>query len=182
MVFGEDRWQVDDDLSAWAQFAWDEDYLYISSRVYDEEYVQNAPTRELFRGDSLEVLIDTRVQADYYVRSLSPDDYQLGISPGYGEPGDGPDAYLWFPANIEGKQNQVEVGAESVAGGYYVEMAIPWEVFDIEDPEEGDHYGFAFSVSDNDRASENVQQSMVSNVPTRMLTDPTTWGDLELVD
>jgi hypothetical protein len=182
VVYGEDRWSDGEDLSAWAMFAWDEDYLYIASRVHDDEYVQNARTRELFKGDSLEVLIDTNVPTDFYVRSLSADDFQLGISPGTGDIGDDPEAYLWFPANIEGRRNDVELGVDSVDGGYYVEMAIPWEVFEIEEVDEGDHYGFAFSVSDNDRDSEDVQQSMVSNVPTRNLADPTTWGDLELVD
>ena len=181
VVFGSDRWRDADDLSARAMFAWDEDYLYISVRVRDDEYVQNARTRDIFKGDSLEVLIDTKVQADYYYRQLSADDFQLGISPGSPSPGQSPEAYLWYPQSIEGKRSEVIIGAESVDGGYYVEVAIPWDVFETV-PDEGDHYGFAFSVSDNDRAAENVQQSMVSNVATRRLLDPTTWGDLELVD
>ena len=181
VVFGEDRWSDEDDLSARAMVAWDENYLYIATRVRDEEYVQNARTRELFKGDSLEVLIDTNLQSDYYTRSLSPDDFQLGISPGSPGPGDDPEAYLWYPSAIEGRRTEVKIGAESVDAGYYVEVAIPWDVFEI-DPEEGDHYGFAFSVSDNDREAEDVQQSMVSNAATRSLSDPTTWGDLELVD
>jgi hypothetical protein len=48
-------------------------------------------------------------------------------------------------------------------------------------PVSGNHYGFALSVNDNDDPNKNVQQSMVSNVPGRHLTDPTTWGDLQLV-
>jgi hypothetical protein len=181
VVYGEDRWRDEDDLSARAMFAWDEDYLYISVRVRDDEFVQNARTREIFRGDSLEVLIDTKVQEDYYYRQLSADDFQLGISPGSPAPGQSPEAYLWYPQSIEGKRSDVVIGAESVDGGYYVEVAIPWDVFETT-PDEGDHFGFAFSVSDNDRAEENEQQSMVSYVSNRHLTDPTTWGDLQLVD
>jgi hypothetical protein len=181
VVFGDDRWSDTDDLSGRGMLAWDEDYLYLSVRVWDDEYVQNARTSELFKGDSLEILIDANVQADYFVRSLSPDDFQLGISPGSPGPGDDPEAYLWFPAAIAGRRSEVVIGAESVDAGYYVEAAIPWDVFEI-NPDEGDHYGFALSISDNDRAEENVQQSMVSNVTTRALTDPTTWGDLELID
>lgn len=181
VVFGENHWRDKDDLSARAVFAWDENYLYIATRVRDDKYVQNARTRELFKGDSLEILIDTNLQADYYTRSLSADDFQLGISPGSPGPGDAPEAYLWYPSSIEGRRREVKIGAESVANGYYVEAAIPWEVFEVR-PKEGAHYGFAFSISDNDREDENVQQSMVSNVATRLLTDPTSWGDLELVD
>ena len=63
---------------------------------------------------------------------------------------------------------------------YRVEAAIPWNVFELS-PVNGTHYGFCMSVSDNDNPGENAQQSMVSNVATRHLTDPTTWGDLQLV-
>jgi hypothetical protein len=59
------------------------------------------------------------------------------------------------------------------------EVAIPWSVFEVK-PKSGQHFGFVLSVSDNDNLSQNVQQKMVSNVKTRILTDPTTWGDLTL--
>ena len=88
-------------------------------------------------------------------------------------------AYLWFPKSIAGGRSQVKVSASSSSDGYVVEAAVPWSVFGIS-PEEGDHYGFAFSISDNDNQDKNVQQSMVSNDAKRVLTDPTTWGDLHL--
>ena len=47
-------------------------------------------------------------------------------------------------------------------------------------PADGQRYGFAVSVSDNDRESENIQQSMVSMAPARRLADPTTWAVLLL--
>ena len=77
-------------------------------------------------------------------------------------------------------KSSVKVAAISTADGYQVEAAIPWSLFSIS-PQNGQHYGFAFSISDNDNASKNIQQSMVSNISTRVLTDPTTWGDLTLV-
>ncbi len=59
------------------------------------------------------------------------------------------------------------------------EVAIPWTVFEVK-PKSGQHFGFVLSISDNDNASANAQQTMVSNVKTRILVDPTTWGDLTL--
>jgi len=41
-------------------------------------------------------------------------------------------------------------------------------------------FGFAVSMNDNDNESQNLLQSMVSNVQDRVLTDPTTWALLEL--
>lgn len=180
VVFGANRWSGTDDLSARVMFGWDDHYFYIAARVIDDQYVQNATEEEIFKGDSIEFLIDTKVSRDYYQRSLSPDDYQLGVSPGNPNPGVDTEAYLWYPRDLEGSQSKVKIGATSTSNGYRIEVKIPWELFDIT-PDIGKHYGFAFSVSDNDRSDQDVQQSMVSNVASRVLTDPTTWGDLVLM-
>ncbi|HEX6304427.1 MAG TPA: sugar-binding protein [Anaerolineales bacterium] len=181
VVYGGERRNNPADLSGSMMVGWDEDNLYIAVRVRDDTYVQEESGVFLFRGDSLEVLLDTDVSVDFYVRSLSADDYQLGISPGSPSLGKDAEAYLWYPESIEGPLSRVRVGTQEVDDGYRVEAAIPWSIFDL-DPEEGMHFGFASSISDNDREGEAVQQSMVSNVPTRRLTDPTTWGDLTLID
>ena len=102
------------------------------------------------------------------------------MSPGNPNPGVDTEAYLWYPRNEAGSQNKVKIGAMSTEEGYRIEVKIPWDLFGIT-PDIGQHYGFAFSVSDNDRASEDIQQSMISSMATRVLTDPTTWGDLVLM-
>jgi hypothetical protein len=73
----------------------------------------------------------------------------------------------------------VEIAAVRTANGYNVEVAIPWSVFEMI-PQANQHYGFAFSVSDNDIDGGIAQQSMISSASTRRLTNPTTWGDLIL--
>lgn len=181
VVFGGDRHNGINDLSGAMMVGWDETNLYLAVRVRDNQYVQEATGVTLFRGDSLELLLDTDVSVDYYVRSLSTDDYQLGISPGSPGVGADPEAYLWYPASLEGSRSSVDIGVEALEDGYRVEAAVPWSLFAVE-PDDGDHFGFAVSISDNDREGEEIQQSMVSNVSTRMLTDPTTWGDLTLVN
>jgi hypothetical protein len=60
-----------------------------------------------------------------------------------------------------------------------VELRIPWSVLQVT-PSKGMRLGFLLSVSDNDEVSANVQQSMVSNAPKRVFTNPTTWGELVL--
>jgi hypothetical protein len=74
----------------------------------------------------------------------------------------------------------VKIAAVAVDGGYNAEIVIPWSVFGVT-PAGGQHYGFAFSISDNDNPNQNAQQSLASSTPGRVLTDPTTWGDLALV-
>jgi hypothetical protein len=178
VVFGKSRWGGADDLSATVMVGWDDNYLYIAARVKDDHYVQGATGKNLFKGDSVEILLDVNVAKDYYLAQLNGDDYQIGISPG-ATPGTSPEAYLWYPKSKEGSYQTIKIAATTTDNGYRVEAKIPWEIFGIK-PNIGQHYGFAFSVSDNDKSGENVQQSMVSNVPGRTLTDPTTWGDLTL--
>jgi len=181
VVYGGRNIEGSSDLSGRAMFTWDDDFLYLGVRVIDDVYAQDARRANLYKGDSLEVLLDADVSSDYYSATLSADDFQLGISPGSPDPGEDVEAYLWYPEYIEGSRDEVKIASRLKEDGYIVEAAIPWDMF-LTHPYEGAHFGFCFSISDNDDKGQDIQQSMVSNVPTRMLTDPRTWGDLQLVD
>lgn len=179
VVYGASNWNGAGDLSSMIMLGWDENNLYIAARVKDDVYVQSATGKNLFKGDSIEILIDTDVSGDFYLSDLDGDDFQLGISPGSPQPGTAPETYLWYPQSVAGSRQKVKAGATTKDDGYRIEVKVPWSILGIS-PSQGQHFGFAFSVSDNDNADKAVQQSMVSNVPTRKLTDPTTWGDLTL--
>lgn len=178
LVYGGAEWTGDADLSGNFMVGWDDYNLYLAVRVRDDRYVQNASGETLFEGDSLEVQFDRALSNDYYYAVLSPDDYQLGVSPG-SSLGSATEAYLWYPRALEGGRSTVKAAATATDNGYRIEVKIPWDVFQVS-PVKGRHYGFAVSLSDNDEAGTQDQESMVSAVAGRRLTDPTTWGDLEL--
>ncbi len=180
LVWGKDNWANEDDLAGSFHIGWDDNNLYIAVKVRDDVYVQNATDADIYKGDSIELLLDTNIRDDYYYAELSPDDFQLGISPGNPKPDGTRSAYLWYPRAVAGARNNIKIGARLEGTIYRVEAAIPWSVFETT-PASGKHYGFALSVNDNDDGNSNVQQSMVSNVSIRKLSDPTTWGDLHLV-
>jgi len=195
VVFGAGNWTDVMDCSGSVAMVWDADYLFVAVVVKDDVYVQEGNKEKIYLGDSLEIVFDRYVSGDYYLQAMTADDYQLGISPGrYGievcSIGNGkvaascspepPEAYLWAPKANAGTKNTVKIGAKETASGYQVEFKIPWSLFGVADPSAGDHYGFAISISDNDKADKLLQQSMVSNVSTRFYADPTTWGDLTL--
>jgi len=48
------------------RLGWDEDYLYVAVKVLDDQYVQNASGQDIYKGDSIELLIDTYLQDDFY--------------------------------------------------------------------------------------------------------------------
>lgn len=178
VVYGKSN-RVDEADSGLSYYVgWDANNLYIAVKVGDDKYVQEATGENIYKGDSIELLIDTDLQGDFFVQSLNSDDYQIGLSPGRPDTSGTREAYRWYPSGKAGALTNVTIGSVSSSGIWRLEAAIPWSVLGIT-PYKGMHLGFAISVSDNDNPGTQ-QESMVSNAPGRMLTDPTTWGDLVL--
>jgi len=178
VVYGKSNWTGEEDLEGSYRIGWNNSYLFIAVKVRDEQYEQHASGANMYKGDSVELLLDTNLYDDFYSTELSSDDYQLGISAGKNGSDDGEEAYLWFPTGKAGSRDNVQIGKSLEDGVYRIEAAIPWSVFGIT-PTSGMHLGFALSASDND-VSWDEQQSMVSSIATRRLTNPTTWGELIL--
>jgi hypothetical protein len=168
------------DLEGAFSVAWDNNYLYLAAKIYDPVYVQEASGANLFKGDSLEILFDNNLTGDFSTKSLDSDDFQLGISPGQGSKlGNKPEAYLWYPSSRAGSQNSVKIGVAQQEGLYRVEAGIPWSVLNTT-PASGKTYGFVFSISYDNNPGTTHQDAVISNVSTRTLTDPSTWGTLSL--
>src|SRR3990172_12453508 len=90
-----------------------------------------------------------------------------------------PQSYRWYPFAQQAALTTVTVDGKLTPQGYELEARIPWTTFSLT-PVEGGRYGFALSISDNDAEGTAAQQSMVSSVSTRTLTNPTTWGTLAM--
>ena len=179
ITYGYDNWTGEEDLSASFRVGWNEKFLFIAAKVRDDVYVQNAQYHDIYKGDSLEILLDTDLYGDFNYDELSADDYQLGISAGRPDVNGMREAYMWYPYVIAGSRPEVGIGATKVDDVYRVEAAIPWTLFNSV-PSIGRHFGFAFSVSDNDAINTIVQESMASCVAARQLTHPMSWGELVL--
>lgn len=171
----------DADLSAEAKLGWDQDFLYIGIVVRDTLYVQNSTGSQIWRGDSVEMLIDTNIERDLDSTVLTEDDYQLGFSPG--QPGEVigyvPEAFVWAPAEKVGRLDRVVIAARMTEDGYLMEIAVPWFIMEVV-PSVEQQFRFLLSVSDNDDINNDAQQSVVSFAPVRLLHDPTTWQALVL--
>jgi hypothetical protein len=179
VVFGASRWSGPADLSSSFKIGWDAKNLYIAAKIKDDVYVQTSTGQSLYKGDEIELQIDTNVDGDFYLSQLNSDDYQLGNSAGRPDVNGFKEAVLYFPKNLARTLHEVQIGSKAEPGIYRIEFAVPWTVLNIT-PVDGMRLGFVLCVSDNDLLSQNVQQSMVCNVPGRKLTNPRTWGDLIL--
>ncbi|NPA31416.1 MAG: hypothetical protein GXO37_05385 [Chloroflexi bacterium] len=179
VTYGHAFYEGPQDLSGRLWVAWDPDYLYLAWDVTDDVFVQTQHGAWLYRGDSVEILVDTNLAYDFYNRYLDFDDYQIGFSPGQ-PPGQGTEAWLWYPQSLAGPVLGARVAAQPTDQGYTVEVALPWHRLNLV-PMPGLDVGFAASISDNDLPGRAVQQTLASTSPFRHLTDPTTWGELLLV-
>ena len=180
VIFGANNWTGPEDLEGSFRIGWDEKYLYLAIKVRDDKYVQNATGSLLYRGDAIEVLLDSDLQGDFASNQLNFDDYQLCVSPGNPDTNGVKEVQLYLPRNVAGERTDVKVGSMSSTGLYRIEIAIPWSLYG-QTPQSGKQYGFALRISDNDNPNENVQQSMVANLAGNNLSNPTTWGELTLV-
>jgi hypothetical protein len=172
------NWTGPSDLSATYYIGWDANALYIGVSRTDDVIVQISTGYNMYKGDDVEIHLDVDLTGDFSSVTMSADDYQMGLSAGnFGTLTE--EVYLWFPRSLQRSLSTVEMKARSTTAGYDMEAKIPWSVFGI-NPGEGDRYGFALSLSDNDLPGVAAWQSMVSSVSTRRVVNPTTWGTLIL--
>jgi hypothetical protein len=178
-VFGKENWSGGTDLSASWNTAWDNEYLYLALKVKDDVFVQAATGENLFRGDSLELLVN--VDPGSRTNALTDHDHQLGLSLGNlaANPPTPSEAYLWWPTARKGTMGGVITGARLIEGGYAVELAVPWNIFNLT-PFSGEGLAFTLSISDDDSPGSAEQESLVASTKDRKLTDPRTWGILVL--
>jgi hypothetical protein len=180
-VYSHPSWNGDEDLVAFWQLGWDDHFLYIAATVVDDVHVQTQTGNLIYRGDSLELQIDTNRAAglDY----LSPAVYQILLSPG--------DFVTLPPSAFRFRGNDqrqirdapghaIRVAAHKTLNGYTLVAAIPWRDLGVA-PRAGLVLGLALNANDNDTPGTTVQEVMMSNVPGRMLTNPSTWGTLTLL-
>ncbi len=181
LAFKSSNYSVPSGYTVSYELKWDSSNLYVGAEIVDPNgYIQEATGSNMYKGDSLEILLDTNLAQDYCRRSLTGNDYQLGLSGGYNMTA--PEAYLWYPKNDAGSKVVVTVQGLIISVspvGWDLEATIPWSVLGVT-PSGGEYYGFAFSVSANEVSGTAQQQAVWSSDPYRLLTDPMTWGTLEM--
>jgi hypothetical protein len=181
-VYSVAGWDGSDDLTAVWQLAWDNGNLYVAVTVTDDIHVQTASGNLIFRGDSVDMQFDTARVPNVSDR-LSPDNFQINLSPG--DFAGNPPAAFRYQGTASGAildapgGHNVTVAAQKTSTGYTLEAAIPWSDLNLT-PAAGLTLGLALNANDNDTPGTAVQEVMMSHMPNRTLTNPTTWGTLTL--
>lgn len=180
-VYNVDGWNGTADVNATWRLTWDSSNLYIAVDVQDDTHVQTQTGNQTFRGDSLDMQFDTNRSNS--PTEPSPDNFQFILSPG--DFGGLPPSAFRFRGTDNGQVldapggHNVTLAAQSTAQGYSLEAAIPWSDLNLT-PAAGLVLGLALNANDNDTPGTAVQEVMMSHVPGRTLTNPSTWGTLTL--
>lgn len=180
-VYTVGSWDGSDDVEATWRLGWDNSNLYVAVEVTDNLHVQTQTGNQIFKGDGVDLQIDTNRSNDS--AGLNLDNFQINLSPGNFS--DIPPSAFRFQGTADGGildapgGHHVTVAAQKTAAGYIIEAAIPWSDLNFT-PSVGSVLGLALNVNDNDQAGQAVQEVMKSHVSTRTLTDPTDWGTLLL--
>jgi hypothetical protein len=180
-VFAQSGWDGTDDVEAYWLLGWDDRNLYVGVTVVDNVHVQIKSDEKIYQGDSIEIQIDTDRAGDYGT-IISPDDFQINMSPGDFQIV--PTAFFVWQANENGRYESVPwrgilLAARPTGSGYVIETMIPWDNLNFT-PSAGQQLGIALNVSDNDSVGTAVQEMMKSHVETRTYEAPATWGTLTL--
>ena len=175
LVYWDDGWDNTNDGAVHWHLGWDDANLYLAAHVADDRHVQTQTGNQIYRGDSLEIQIDTDGGASIVV---SPREFQINLSPGdfvtlapSANLSQGMDSGGMFDAP---GGHRIAVAAQLTADGYTVEAAVPWSDLFMT-PSTNRPMAIALNLDDNDRAGQAVQEAMYSNSPNRMYLDPSTW-------
>ncbi|MGB1249437.1 MAG: sugar-binding protein [Candidatus Promineifilaceae bacterium] len=178
-VYAADSWDGTNDGAAFWRTAWDDDYFYVSAIVVDDVHVQGAESA-VYRGDVLELQIDTNVDAD----RISPRTFTLVLSPGDF------DTIPAFAACLRGTttgkmraiaQHSTKIAVIKTETGYVLEAAIPWGDLGAK-PSASWKARIALSLHDTDSAEHLRAEIIQSSVTERHAEKPESWGILLLTD
>ncbi len=166
IVTGEKGWASKADLSARVWLAWRQEHLYLAADVTDDVLRQTQRGSNLWKGDHLELYVDTTPEADAQRLSYGEGQFQIGLTPGnFENTGDPlfdtkPEGYFHLPAGISAEG--VIVAAQRTPQGYTLEAAIPWKNLKITSlPAAGLSLPLVVGVSDTD-GTEAAQEKMLA--------------------
>jgi hypothetical protein len=177
-------WQGAQDLSGRVCYGWDPNNLYIAFSVQDDHIVQKYTGGNLWKGDHVEIWVDTQLQLDFDSTSNSADDFQLGLSPGNFADVP-PDFFIFTPDQPrEAYDSLVSWKVVKTPTGYAGEVRLPKNVLKGLRPAAGQTIGVTFEPSDTDTPGGSEQELMLSSAPQSAANwgNPSYWNNLRFIE
>ncbi len=164
------QWASAHDLSGIVRLAWRPEGLYIAAQVKDDVFRNSGPGRGMFKGDHIELFIDTCPDDEPERKKFGVGQFQLAISPGDlndTRPEDAfgrinPEVYQYHPA-AKSIVNAL-VASQKTADGWNIEALIGWDELGVSKPAKDNRLGVEVVFSDSD--SEQIMQEKMMTIST----------------
>lgn len=164
--------------------AWNNEYLYLAARVFDEYVVVNIAPNDLgafYRTDSIEFYLDpsrANSKAGIFKLAVLPFDTEGNVQAVRHEDAN--------PGPISKVAPEVKVASSRTENGYIIEVVIPFKYLGII-PKEGLEIGFCHTIHNSNKKDaklgEYVRENILSWVPVPdVWARPETWGTLRLAE
>ncbi|MBD3307545.1 hypothetical protein GF339_14035 [candidate division KSB3 bacterium] len=183
--YGEEmQWRGLDDFSAAWQMMWDEAYLYLAVRVFDDQVVPQHDLGSFWNGDTLSLQIDPLPALTDASVLPQPRDlrqihtFDIGLNEA------GPTIRRKYPALSmpSGSVEQARIAIRQDAKSLLYEIALPWEVLAPLSPERGAWIGVSLVVSEDDGDGRETRCNWFGGVGGNGLArEPRLMGDVHLV-
>ena len=164
-----------EDLSASVSFKWDEDNLYFLFQITDDSRSLDSTDGDpfvlnTFDDDSIEIYFDInntktggldRSSKRYQYRFIPQNDGEIES----------------FPALLPTQGFQLATLGDEA---YVLEISMPWETLNLDNPEEGQVIGFDVALNDDDDGDGRDGQLLWYATGADDWSDPATWGSILL--
>jgi hypothetical protein len=170
VTFGATAWKSPADCSARVWLAWRADGLYLAAEVSDDHLRQFGRGAEIYKGDSVQLLLDLAPDEEPARDSFGPHQFQISFSPGNlrrsGDPSlDLPaEAHCYRPAGRAAAS--IRVASTATPNGWNLEALVPWNFLGVNGAAAGLTLRCEVAVSDTD-GTEPRQEKWLTSSPAR---------------
>lgn len=119
--------EIDNRQDAFAsmRFAWNDEYLFFSADITDEDLVSRLSEQHIWKDDCIELFIDPELNG---LNWGSQEDFQIGFSPGEGNE---VKVYAWFQKMDPQKRGLLVAKVIVREGGWALEVKIAWRMLGL---------------------------------------------------
>ncbi|PIE36003.1 hypothetical protein CSA56_01680 [candidate division KSB3 bacterium] len=179
------QWSGPDDFSAAWQMMWDNDFLYIATRVYDEHWEPQHELGPFWNGDTFSLQIDPRPsRSDASIQPvprnlLEIHSFDIGLSQ------TGPHIRRKYPSldKPAGPLEHAACAIQAMHDGLCYEIAIPWDELSPLHPEAGDWMGVSLVWNEDDGHGRETSINWFGGAGGNGLArEPRLMGDVHFVE
>lgn len=177
LLFGNRPWRGSADLSAKVYAMYDDDYFYVGAEVTDDVVSTDFDPRTQMPSDfdSIEIILDTRVNSEQGLDPPTPGVFRHVAVPGRSE--------IRFDETTKGdipvrfrQIKDAQTFWEFTERGYHIIVRVPWGSLPLVNPESGMKIGFDIALNDNDSTRFRTNQMLWAGFNQNQ-----SWLDLSLV-